>query len=127
MKKSVWKKEVRKNTSAKDLGPCHRIERGVCTKKGKGILLVKGGKGESTDIRRGLVEERIHLTLQVTLNITSTLCSKKGWHAENGIRLSTYKLVDNKKWISLTPHHRYTRWSRKEEGVHKTRSEIGIQ
>jgi len=78
VEKSVWKKEVRKNTSAKDLGPCHRIERGVCTKKGKGILLVKGGKGESTDICRGLVEERIHLTLQVTLNITSTLCSKKG-------------------------------------------------
>ena len=127
MEKGVWKKGVRENASVKDLGLCHRIERGVCTKKGKGVLLVEGGKGGSTDICRGSVEERIHLTLQVTPNVTSTLCGEKGWHAENGTRLSTYKPVDNKKWVSLTSHHRYTGWSRKEEGVHKTRSEIGIQ
>jgi len=45
----------------KDLGPCYRIERRVCTKKGKGILLVKGRKGESTGIYGGSVEERIYL------------------------------------------------------------------
>ena len=72
MEKGVWKKGVRENASVKDLGLCHRIERGVCTKKGKGVLLVEGGKGGSTDIRRGSVEERIHLTLQVTPNVTST-------------------------------------------------------
>jgi len=127
VEKGVWKKEVRENASAKDLGPCHRIERGVCTKKGKGVLLVEGGKGGSTGICGGSVEERIYLTFQVTLNVTSTLCGKKGWHMENGTRLSTYKPVDNKKWVSLTPHHRYTGWSRKEEGVHKTGSEMGIQ
>jgi len=77
VEKSIWKKEVKKNASAKDLGPCHRIERGVCTKKGKGILLVKGGKGGSTGICGGSVEERIHLTFQVTPNVTSTLCGKK--------------------------------------------------
>ena len=39
----------------KDLGPCYRIERGVYTEKRKGVLLVEGGKGESTDICGGLV------------------------------------------------------------------------
>ena len=51
MEKHVWKKGVRENASAKDLRLCHRIEREVCTKKGKGILLVKGGKGGSIGIR----------------------------------------------------------------------------
>ena len=127
MEKGVWKKGVRENASVKDLGLCHRIERGVCTKKGKGVLLVEGGKGGSTGICGGSVEERIYLTFQVTPNVTSTLCGKKGWHMENGTRLSTYKPVNDKKWISLTPHHRYTGWSRKKEGVHKTGSEMGIQ
>ena len=61
MEKGVQKKGVKENASVKDLGPCHRIERGVHTKKGKGVLLVEGGKGESTGIHRGSVEERIHL------------------------------------------------------------------
>jgi len=78
VEKGVWKKGVRENASAKDLGPCHRTERGVCTKKGKGILLVKGGKGGSIGIHRGSVEERIHPTFQVTPNVTSALCGKKG-------------------------------------------------
>jgi len=78
VEKSIWKKEVRENASAKDLGPCHRIERGVHTKKEKGILLVKGGKGESTGIRGGSVEKRIYPIFQVTPNITSALCGKKG-------------------------------------------------
>ena len=66
MEEGVWKKEVGKNTSAKDLGPCYRIKRGVHTKKGKGVLIVKGGKGRSIGICKGSVEERIHLTFQVS-------------------------------------------------------------
>jgi len=77
VEKSIWKKGVRENASAKDLGPCHRIERGIYTKKGKGIPLVEGGKGGSTDIHRGSVEERIHSTFQVIPNVTSALCGKK--------------------------------------------------
>ena len=55
MEKGIWKKGVRKNTSVKDLGPCHRIERGVYTEKRKGVLLVEEGKGGSTDIHGGSV------------------------------------------------------------------------
>ena len=62
MEKSIWKKGVGENASAKDLGPHYRIERGVCTEKGKGVLLVKGGKGESTGIRGRSVEKGIYLT-----------------------------------------------------------------
>ena len=126
MEEDVWKKEVRENTSAKDLGPCHRIKRGVYTEKGKGALIVEGRKGGSTDICGGSVEKRIHLTFQVTPNITSTLHSKKGWHTENGIELLTHKLVNNKEWVFFTLHCRHTGWSRKEEGVHKAGPEVGI-
>ena len=62
VEEGVWKKEVRENASTKDLGPHHRIEREVHTKKGKGVLIVEGEKGRSTGIYGGLVEERIHLT-----------------------------------------------------------------
>ena len=55
MEKGVWKKGVRENASVKDLGPCHRIERGVHTKKKKGVLLVEEGKGRSTGIHGGSV------------------------------------------------------------------------
>ena len=77
VEENVWKKGVGKNASAKDLGPCYRIERGVHTKKGKGILIVKGEKRGSIGIHGGSVKERIHPTFQVTPNVTSTLCSKK--------------------------------------------------
>jgi len=60
VEKGVQKKEIRENASAKDLGPCHRIERGVHIKKEKGILLVEGRKRGSTGIHRGSVEERIY-------------------------------------------------------------------
>ena len=127
MGKSIQKKEVRKNASVKDLRLCYRIERGVCAEKGKGVLIVEGGKGRSIDIRGGSVEERIHLTFQVTPNVTSTLCGKKGWHTKNGVGLLTYKPVDDKEWVSFIPHRRHIGWSRKEEGVYKAGPEVVIQ
>jgi len=35
MGEGIWKKEVGKNASVKDLGPCHRVEKRIHTKKGK--------------------------------------------------------------------------------------------
>jgi len=97
VKEDVWKKGVRKNASAKDLGPCHRIERDVHAKKGKSVFIVKGEKRRSTSICERSVEKRIHLAFQVAPNITSTLRGKKGWHTENGVGLSIYKSVDDKE------------------------------
>jgi len=111
----------------KGLGPRHRIERRVHAKEGEGVFTVERGKGRGTSICRGSIKERIHLTLQVTSNVTSILCSKKGWHTEDGTRLSTHKLVDNKEWVPLIPHCKHIGWSRKEKGVYEAGSKMGIQ
>jgi len=93
----IQKKEVGKNASTKNLGPCHRVEERIYTKKEKGVLTVQGEKGRGASICRRPAKERIYLPFQVTPNVTSTLHSKEGWHTENGAGLSTYKSVDNKE------------------------------
>jgi len=45
---------------------------------------------------------------------------------KDGTRLPSYKSMNNKEWIPFTSYCRYTGWSRKEEGVYKTESEVGI-
>jgi len=127
VEKSLWKKEVRKNASTKGLGPCNRIEGRVYAEEGKGIFVIKRRKGGSTSIRGESIAKRVHSTLQITVNVTSTLCGKKGQQKEDSARLSPYKLVDDKKRISTATYRRHTEWSREEEGVYKVRSEIGLQ
>ena len=76
----IWKKKVKKNTSVKDLGPCHRIKRRIYAKKEKGILIIEGRKRRkrrSASICRGSVKERIHTTFQVIPNITVHFVAKK--------------------------------------------------
>jgi len=63
VEESIWKKEVRKDASTKDLGPCHRIKGGIYAKKGESILTIEREKRESTDICRRPVEEGIYPTL----------------------------------------------------------------
>ena len=127
IEEGIRSKGVREDASAKNMGPRYRIKGGVHTEKEKGIFIVKGRKGRGANIRGGSIEERVHLSFQITPNVTSTLCGKKGWHMENGTRLSTCKLVDSKEWVPLTLHHRHIQWSRKEKGVHKAGPEVGIQ
>ena len=97
MEENVWKKGVGKDASTKNLGPCHRIKGGIYAKKGESIFTIQRGKRRSTGICGRSVEEGIYPTLQVTPDITSTLCGKKGWYMENGTRLSTHKPVNDKK------------------------------
>jgi len=78
VEEGIWKKEAGKDAGMKDLGPCHRIKRGIYAKKGESILTIKRGKRGSTDICGRPVEKGIYLTLQVTPDITSTLCGEKG-------------------------------------------------
>jgi len=107
VEESIWKKEVRKDASAKDLGPCYRAKRGVYAKKREGILTIERRKRGSTKICGRPTEKRIYPTLQVTPNIAGTLCGEKGWHMEDGTGLLTSKPVDSKKWIPFTPHRRH--------------------
>jgi len=111
----------------KGLGPCDRIEGRVYTKEGKGVFIIKRRKRESTSVHRGSIAKRVYSPLQITANVTSALCGKKGWQKENSARLSPYKPVDNKKQISTATYCRHTGWSREEEGVYKVKSEIGLQ
>ena len=97
MGKGIQEKEVGKNASMKNLGLCHRVEERIYTKKGEGILTVQGGKGGGASVCRRPAKKRIYLPFQVTLNITSTLHSKEGWHMENSTGLSTHKSVDDKE------------------------------
>ena len=127
MGEGIWKKEVGKNISTKNLGPYHRVEGRIYTKKEKDILTVQGGKEGCASICRRLAKERIHPPFQVTPNVTSTLCSKEGWYMEDSAELLTHKSVDDKEWVSLTPHCRHTRWGRKEKGIYKAGPEVRIQ
>ena len=77
-KRVFGKKESERMPVQKTWDHTIELKEGFIPKKEKGVLIVEGGKRESTDIRGGLVEERIHLTFQVTPNITSTLRSKEG-------------------------------------------------
>jgi len=110
----------------KDLGPRHRVKRGVYAKKREDIPTIERRKRGSTKICGRPTEKRIYPTLQVTPNITSTLCGKKGWHTEDGTGLSISKPVDSKKWIPFTPHRRHIGWSRKKEGVYEVGLKMGI-
>jgi len=111
----------------KGLGPRNRIKRGVYTKKGESIFIIKGRERESASICGRSVTKRVHLSLQVTANVTSTFCGKKGWKKENGTRLLTHKPVDNKKRIPATTYRGHTRQSRKKEGVYEIGFEVGLQ
>jgi len=127
MKKSLWKKRVRKNASAKSLGPCDRAKGRIYTEEGKGIFIVQRRKRRGASIHRRSTVKRVHSTLQITANVTSTLCGKKERKKENSTRLSLYKPVDSKKWIPIASYHRYTKRDRKEEGVYKAGSEVRLQ
>jgi len=78
VEESLWEKGVGKDASAKGLGSCNRVEGRVYPKEREGILIVKRRKRGGTSICRGSAKEGIYSTIQVTLDIASILCSKKG-------------------------------------------------
>jgi len=104
VEESLWEKGIGKDASAKGLGSCNRVEERVYSEEREGILVVKRGKRGDTSICRGSAKEGIYSTIQVTPDIASTFCSKKGWEAKDGTRLSPHKSVDGKKQISSTSY-----------------------
>ena len=97
MEEGVWEERVKKNASAKGLGSCNRIKGRFYAKKGKGVFFVKGRKRGSTSICGGPTTKRIYPPIQITPNIASSFCSKKGRETKNGARLSSHKPIDNKE------------------------------
>ena len=88
MDQGIWEETIRKDTNEKGMGSCDRSKRGVCAKKGKDLPIVKGGKRGSKGVYLGAAEERVHLTIEITINSTGILCEEIGWKKENGPGLS---------------------------------------
>ena len=126
MEKSIWEERVREDTSAKGLGSCNRVKRGVCAKKEEGVFIVEGRERGDTSICREPTKKRIYLTFQVIPNFASTFHSQKEWKTKNSTGLSTHKPVGNKKWVPPPSHSRYIEWSRKEKSIYEARPKIGI-
>ena len=73
------------------MGLCNRDKRRICTKEGKGVSVVKGGKGGGERVYQRAVVERIYLTVKITTDSTSILCRKKGWEEADGARLPVFE------------------------------------
>jgi len=63
MKKGIWEGRVRKNTSMKALEPCHQAQGEICTKEGKGVLVIKRGERRDVGICRRSIEKRLYLAI----------------------------------------------------------------
>ena len=53
------------------MGLRNRIERGICTKKGKSVFTVKRRKGGGTSIYERSTEKRIYSTIKIAIDLTS--------------------------------------------------------
>ena len=69
------------------LGSHDRYERGVCTKKKKGISIVEGKERRGTQVHQQTIEERVYQILKIASNGTSILCRKEGWEEVDGTEL----------------------------------------
>ena len=73
------------------MGPCNRDERGVCTKEGESVSIVKRRKRGSKRVCSKAVKEGVYLTVQVTTDSTSIFCRKEGWEEADGTRLLIFE------------------------------------
>jgi len=78
VEEGLWEKGIRKNASMKGLGSRDRVERRIYTEEEKGVFIIKRRKGGCASVHGRSTAERVHSTLQVAANVTSTLCGKKG-------------------------------------------------
>jgi len=65
IEKSIWKERIGEDASAKGLGSCNRVKRGVCTEKGESVFIVKRRERGDTGICRGSTKKRVYPTLCV--------------------------------------------------------------
>jgi len=63
VEKGLWRKEVRKDASAKSLGLYYKVERRVHAEKRESVLIVKRREKGGTGICGRLAKKRVHLTL----------------------------------------------------------------
>ena len=71
------------------------MQRRICSKKEKDIPIIKNRERESPEVHERSVDERIYLTIKITIDVTSILCVEEGWKKENGVGLSIFEQLDN--------------------------------
>jgi len=81
----------------KGLESCDRTKGRLHAKKGESVFSIKGRKRGSTSVCGRPTKKGVHLTIQITPDIASTLCSKKRRKAKNGARLLSHQSMDGKK------------------------------
>jgi len=55
--------------------------------KGEDIFVIKNKEKGGLEICKESVEEGVHLTIKITIDITGVLCPKEGWKEEDSARL----------------------------------------
>ena len=87
MNKGVWEEAVREDANKKNMESCNRCKKGVHVKKREGVSVVKRRKGGGERVCKGIVEEGIHLAIEVTTNGASILCREERWKEADSARL----------------------------------------
>jgi len=75
-------------------------------RKGKVYLLLRKEKEEIQVFIEDQLQKE-YIWPSKLPDLTSPFCSKEGWKKENSTRLSSYKLVDGKKWVLFTSNCKY--------------------
>ena len=73
----LWKESKWEDANEEAMRSCNRSKGRVCTKKGKGISIVKRIKGRGAWVCQRIIEESVYQTLKVISNGTSIYCRKK--------------------------------------------------
>ena len=102
------------------------FQRRICSEKEKDIYIVQNKERGSVGVLERLVEEKLYLTIKITIDITSVLCAEKGWKEEDSARLQIHKHLDDKEQLSVTTDFRSDRQYWEEEGVYKNRFKMGV-
>ena len=87
MDKSIWEEVIREDANKEGVGSYNRGERGLCTKKRKGVPIVKRGERGGEGVYLETIEERIYLTIKITSDSTGILCRKEGQKEMDGTGL----------------------------------------
>jgi len=57
----------------------YRFQRRVCSKEREDISIIKNKKEKGLEVCKESVEKEIYLTIEITINITSILCTEEEW------------------------------------------------
>jgi len=91
MDQGIQKETVREDADEKNMGPCDRDKREVCTEERESVSIVEKRKGGSKGVCPRAVKEGVYPTIQITTNGTGIFCREKGWEEADGTRLLIFE------------------------------------